>query len=445
MTIGPFLLLAAISVAFIRAACAGPALAIDRFHVNVRSDATAQSKRIALLRLGEEVEQIGINGEWIRIRMADGKEGWVHSALVQMPLIVQGRGVRIREAGSTSSVVLATVSNGTELSRIGQKEDWYEVALPDGRRGWVWSDLVRPREITLLPPSSAPSSREGADGKTAAELSGLYADGLRLEKEGDYNSALDQFEEVLREDPDHLGALFHSAQSHKQLREYDEALKDLYAARKNSPGRRDIMLELGEIYRLLGRADSTRKYQSLFRGNEWIPGPAKEPADPGRETGGERPIPDVAWIYLAVAVSLIAMGLFVWRVRFPRAVPDGPGEPKPAAAPGGARETPVKTEEGRSAVQGGEGLVEAAALDRQIEEKRKELRQNSEVVARARAAAGQGLESDLAERLRDCLDAMEKVLRMEEERSRIYAEIARLQEMKIEVMTKELRRGNPGE
>ena len=153
----------------------------------------------------------------------------------------------------------------------------------------------------------------------------------------------------------------------------------------------------------------------------------------------------MAWIYLAVAVSLIAMGLFVWRVRFPRAVPDGPGEPKPAAAPGGARETPVKTEEGRSAVQGGEGLVEAAALDRQIEEKRKELRQNSEVVARARAAAGQGLESDLAERLRDCLDAMEKVLRMEEERSRIYAEIARLQEMKIEVMTKELRRGNPGE
>ena len=445
MTTGPFLLLAACSVALIRPSWAGPALTIDRFQVNVRSDATTQSRRVAVLRLGEEVEQIGTNGEWIRIRMADGKEGWVHSDLVQVPLIVQGRGVRIREAGATSSAVLATVSKGTVLLRIGQQEGWYQVALADGRRGWVWSNLVRPKEISFLPTSPVASSLQGADGKTAAELSGLYVDGLRLEKAGDYNSALDLFEEVLRENPDHQGARFHSAQAHKQLREYDEALKDLYAARRNSPGRRDIMLELGEIYRLRGQVDSTRKYQALFRGRQGMPDPGMEPVNLEMETGEEWPIPDEAWIYMAVAASLIAMGLVAWRVGFTRAVFAETREPKPAAAAGGTGEGPARPEGGRPAHTGSAGPVEAAGLDRRIEEKWKELRQNSEVVDRTRNAVGKGLEWNPVERLRDHLDALGKALQMEEERSRIYAEIARLQEMKIEVMTNELRRGNTGE
>lgn len=445
MTTGPFLLLAACSVAFIRVSWAGPALTIDRFQVNVRSDATTQSKRVAVLRLGEEVEQIGINGEWIRIRMADGKEGWVHSDLVQLPLIVQGRGVRIREAGSTSSAVLATVSKGTVLVRIGEKEGWYEVALADGRRGWVWSNLVLPKEISLLPTSPAPSAPQGADGKTAAELSGLYVDGLRLEKAGDYNSALELFEEVLRDDPDHQGALFHSAQAHRQLREYEEALKDLYAAQRIGPGRRDIMLELGEIYRLRGQVDSTRKYQALFRGRKETPDPGMEPANLEMETGEEWPVPDEAWIYMAVAASLIAMGLLASRVGFPRTVFAETREPKPAAAVGGAGEVPARTDEGRPARAESAGPVEAAGLDRQIEEKWKELRRTSEVADRARAAVGKGLEWNSVECLRGHLDALGKALQMEEERSRIYAEIARLQEMKIEVMTSELRRGNPGE
>ena len=38
---------------------AGPALYVNRAQVNVRSDATVQSARVAVLQDGEELEQIG--------------------------------------------------------------------------------------------------------------------------------------------------------------------------------------------------------------------------------------------------------------------------------------------------------------------------------------------------------------------------------------------------
>ncbi|MBT4500150.1 MAG: SH3 domain-containing protein, partial [Gemmatimonadetes bacterium] len=66
-----------------QAAVGGPALRVDRLQVNVRADATVQSGLVAVLVAGEEVEQLGEKDEWRRIRMADGREGWVHAGLVQ--------------------------------------------------------------------------------------------------------------------------------------------------------------------------------------------------------------------------------------------------------------------------------------------------------------------------------------------------------------------------
>ena len=74
--------------------------------------------------------------------------------------------------------------------------------------------------------------------------------GLKFEEKGDYRSALGKFEEVLKEDPDNVSALAHVATAYKQLGAYDEAVENLNLARDKSSGRRDILLELGEVYRL---------------------------------------------------------------------------------------------------------------------------------------------------------------------------------------------------
>lgn len=64
-------------------AAAGSAVIMARPQVSIRADATVQSERIAVLEQGQEVERLGRKDEWLRIRLTDGRSGWVHSELVR--------------------------------------------------------------------------------------------------------------------------------------------------------------------------------------------------------------------------------------------------------------------------------------------------------------------------------------------------------------------------
>ena len=438
---------------------AGPALRINRAQVNVRADATVQSGRIAVLRNGEEVEQIGAKNEWLQVRLSDGREGWVHSALVQQRLTVEGRGVRIRAAASTAAPALAQVSKGTELTRLRQQGNWLEVSLPDGKSGWIWKKLVRDKIVTFEVPAVAPPPVEKTQPKPIATESAppaapvtspaetqkptilranSYAEGLKFEEKGDYRSALGKFEEVLKEDPDNVSALAHVATAYKQLGALDEAVENLNLARDKSSGRRDILLELGELYRLKGIPDSTRKYQALFRGESWIPEPKivqkKEPPEPEPEDGPGWVIVGIA----AVALALVALGAVLLR---------RPGKPKTRAA---AKKAPAK--------EGGERfsrkLEESAAqdagrvapgseseIDHRIEEKWEELKRGNELPSVAVSAASnrEGSESDHLDQLVAHLDVLRQAMEMQDERAETYADLVRLQNMKIEAMNDEIR------
>ena len=60
----------------------GIILMVNRAQVYVRSAATVQSDRVAVLKQGMEVEQIDSWNDWRKIRLPDGSEGWLHSDLV---------------------------------------------------------------------------------------------------------------------------------------------------------------------------------------------------------------------------------------------------------------------------------------------------------------------------------------------------------------------------
>ena len=74
---------------------------VDRDQVNIRSDATTQSRQVVALRRGVEVEQVDRHAGWLQIHMSDGTQGWIHGQLVLPRFLVSGQGVRLREGPST--------------------------------------------------------------------------------------------------------------------------------------------------------------------------------------------------------------------------------------------------------------------------------------------------------------------------------------------------------
>lgn len=54
-----------------------------------------------------------------------------------------GISANIRSGPSTATGVVAIVPGGTILSQIGSQGDWHQVQLADGRTGWIFSTLVR--------------------------------------------------------------------------------------------------------------------------------------------------------------------------------------------------------------------------------------------------------------------------------------------------------------
>jgi SH3-like domain-containing protein/tetratricopeptide (TPR) repeat protein len=468
-----FLLLGAGLLLLARAAVGGPALRIDRLQVNVRADATVQSGLVAVLAAGEEVEQLGEKDEWRRIRMTDGREGWVHSNLVQERLIVTGNGVRIRAAGSTAAPAVTMASAGDELGRLGGRGNWIEVSLADGKRGWIWNRLVRSKEIaispapastTSLPPTggevfvieveaTAPPAAaaaveapelEPAEEPPAEEVIDLaidpeavrsnpYIEGLQQELERDFQAALASFEKVLEKDPLHLNGLLHAARAHKQLNEYTLARQKLYRALELGTRRREIFKELGDVYRLNGEPDSAQKYQALFKGEEWSP----QAGDAGEKEGGEEsgwPISDVLWIYaLVVVATSVLLAVLILLLRRQK----GTGQKEPATDKGKFAQAMRDTGDRPTAA----GAGEEAELDRQIVEKRAELRASAGAFLDAGGMEKEeeaGLEEQHLEQILGQLEGLRNALEMQDERARIYADVLRLQDMKIEVMAQEL-------
>ena len=428
-----------------------PLVLVNRPQVNIRADATVQSPRLSVLRLGQEVEWLRRKDEWYQVRLPDGGSGWVNANLVQELWVVAGDGVRVRRGPATTAVSMVMVDAGRVFGQLSRRGDWLEVELADGRTGFVHVDLMRPKGVseaadavparqeeqeTALPPEPEPTREEEERAEPLLEepvRRNPYAEGLRYKADGDLEKALERFNAVLAEEPDNTKALFHAAECHKVLGQYDQALEKAYRAVSLSGEQPDPrhFLVLGDVFRLTARPDSARKYQTLFRGETWRPDAAvpvsppepeseasETPVAPVEETEGETGL-GLKWLLLLAAVGTAMLGGAAW-ILWRRTAG---GEAKSQGV--FAKEMEASAEAGFPRASSGE----EEELDRQIDDKWAALRQGSGADGEEAALDG------LLERM----ESLRGELGQQDERERIYADIVRLQNMKIEALKDEIR------
>ena len=116
------------------------------------------SELVSQALIGQSVVGEGGQGEWLFVHTWDTCRGWVSSADVRMveddsaPYASKGAVAVIRElfvdvleAPSERAAIVTKATISAELEIAGSKDDWVELALPDGRVGFI-----RKHEAKLL-------------------------------------------------------------------------------------------------------------------------------------------------------------------------------------------------------------------------------------------------------------------------------------------------------
>ena len=334
----------------------------DRPKVRVRADATVPSPQINELNFGEVVTKIGEKDEWFEIILSNGTIGWVNSYLM----------------------VGVTQSYSTQIDTVSQLK-------------------IIPEKVTTVPLKTEEKERLNS-----------YAEGLVHKKKNDPRRALRYFEEVLNDDPEHTKSLLHAAQAHIELEEFQKARKKLYKALEHGEG----AFELARLYQGLGWPDSARKYSEIAKGEDWI---SANPTSPKKSVNE----PDVLkeWYSISIAIGMSLAGilclmLLVRKKRRGRLFSRFSSAMKDASLTTDLADGEIRE------------------LDRRIAERREDLRSNSKVFSKNTSLEPE--EKDLSNSVNIQLKTLLNMLEAQDERTKIYVELNKLQMEKIKEMECEI-------
>ena len=133
-------------------------------NVHIREAPSAQSRIVTTLAKGKQVEKLGEQAEFTRIRIPGGKTGWVASryldeaaaivprakadlaktkpAKVEKIALITKDKAPLKEKPTEESKTITVLKKGREVERIEKSGAWTKVKLPWGTEGWIEDQLL---------------------------------------------------------------------------------------------------------------------------------------------------------------------------------------------------------------------------------------------------------------------------------------------------------------
>jgi SH3-like domain-containing protein len=110
---------------------------------NIYKNPTYQSEITNQALLGEKVEILANEKNFVFVRQADGYEGWINeNQLCKLKetevteIIVISHFIQIFEEPDKNSIPVRDAVIGCKLDTINEKNSWVQIRLPDGQQGW---------------------------------------------------------------------------------------------------------------------------------------------------------------------------------------------------------------------------------------------------------------------------------------------------------------------
>ncbi|MED4401049.1 SH3 domain-containing protein [Metabacillus fastidiosus] len=124
--------------------------------LNVRSGPGLTYSVVATLKKGESYEVLKKQNDWLQLKVAGNKKGWVASWLVtesgnnkntkasSSSTVIESTatGLRVRQGPGTSFPTVTVFEKGTKAVYISKSGSWIQISL-NGKEGWVLSSHVK--------------------------------------------------------------------------------------------------------------------------------------------------------------------------------------------------------------------------------------------------------------------------------------------------------------
>lgn len=136
-----------VTLAFlVPAASAGQLLSVKKDGVNVRSGPDTHAEVLWEVFKGFPLEVLDKKGNWSHVIDFEGDKGWIYSPLLsnEHTVIVKVSTANMRIGPGKNYEIVATVKYGVVFQPIGKDGDWIKVKHADGTIGWIYKDLLWP-------------------------------------------------------------------------------------------------------------------------------------------------------------------------------------------------------------------------------------------------------------------------------------------------------------
>ena len=162
-------------------------------NVNVRVGANLDAAVLSKLPNGTTLNPLSVEGDWIKIKQADGSSAYVARQFVKVVEadgVVADDGVNIRALAGTDSEVLGKVNAGTVLTVTGAMGEFYSVKY-NGSTAFIHKEFIYGDLVKILEGQSV----EAIKLAVVAKPESVYAlvtssDGLNLRKAADKDSEI---------------------------------------------------------------------------------------------------------------------------------------------------------------------------------------------------------------------------------------------------------------
>ncbi|MBD8069312.1 SH3 domain-containing protein [Bacillus sp. PS06] len=142
--------------------------------LNVRSQASQTASVLGKLNTGDTVPVTNTTGNWVGIEYKN-KKAFVHKDYITIQTnnssnqtttsqkgtgVVTASSLNVRNSNSLSGSIVASLKKGNSVTIVSESNDWLEIQLSNGNKGWVASWYIE-RKVSPTTPSTGSSTEQG--------------------------------------------------------------------------------------------------------------------------------------------------------------------------------------------------------------------------------------------------------------------------------------------
>jgi len=140
----PLISALALGLACLAPAWAQELVSVRNANVNLRAAPGTNADVLWEVKKGYPMRVLERQARWAKVQDFEGDEGWVATSLTgKTPHhVVKSQVANVRTTPSTEGALVSKLDYGTVVQTVERQPDWVKVRLANGKTGWVANSLL---------------------------------------------------------------------------------------------------------------------------------------------------------------------------------------------------------------------------------------------------------------------------------------------------------------